>query len=289
MTSLAIPAVTAAALTALWTQASEARVCLDDLDREAAAIVNSLNDRPVSPADVTKAKTLAAQPDAGFCLLYELARYLVSNSDNDTARQLLTRSVRVASDKNRAEFAPYNVIGFTYLAEKRFDEALENFSMQIDSPDFSNFPKDLQGKVWNNAGYTMIQMGRYSEAKEMLVRAQAAGNPNATRNLQALDSLVATLSSSDINLPGVFAAVVASAKSISAAQQEEAKAKKAIPAMAADIQIFKMGNGRYSITIGDYRSYPRAIKDRDAAIKAGIRDAYVTSLTDWELVQPKVE
>lgn len=227
----------------------------------------------------------AIEKKPSFCLLYEYGRHLTREGEYKQARASLSKAIKLAEPSHLRYYAPRNVIGFTYLSESNFDAALLEFKKQIEADSFRFLSDDTKVKVYNNAGYTLIQLGRYDEAEDFLASAVKLGSVKAVRNIAALNSLVSSLEQGSIDVPGVFAAVVGSAKSEDVARslRKELASKMSLP--ENDIEIFRMQNGILSLTIGSYRSYPRSLIDRDRSVSAGIEDAYVASLSDWALVQ----
>lgn len=132
-----------------------------------------------------------------------------------------------------------------------------------------------------------MQVGIYDQASEALKRAAELGSSRAYQNLAAVTSIVSTLEESDSSKPGAFAAIVGSAKSLERADLGMGQITKKLDVNRNELSIFRMKNNRLSISIGRFKSYPAAVLDRDKAIEAGIPDAYVAWLADWELVETR--
>ncbi|WP_300068895.1 hypothetical protein, partial [uncultured Ruegeria sp.] len=124
-----------------------------------------------------------------------------------------------------------------------------------------------------------------TKPSETLKQAAELGSSRAFRNLAAVASIVSTLEESDTSQPGAFAAIVGSAKSLSTAESSLLQISHKLNVEQSNISVFRMNNGRYSISLGRFKSYPAAISDRDKAVEAGISDSYVAWLTDWELIE----
>lgn len=216
-----------------------------------------------------------------FCILYEIGRYYTRSGNYPLARDYLQRAIQEEAAEDKKTYAVLNVIGFTFLREGNVDAALDFFQKQRSDTNFSSLPTIQRTKVFNNLGYTLMQLGRFDEAETNLLEAKKLGSNLAERNLQALRSLRATVASDSNDIPGVFAAVVGSSKSKLGAEKAILPLASRLGVPPTDLFVFEMDNGRYSLTFGSYESYPKALESVDLARSKGINDAYVSSLTKW--------
>ena len=219
--------------------------------------------------------------ERNFCVNYELGRHFTRSKKFDEARGFLTDAIKNASFEDHSSFAVWNVVGFTYLQQKQFEKALENFEKQEGHSAFRLLSKKNRMKVYNNAGYTLIQLARYGEALDYLNHAAGLGSVLALKNIAIVESITETLEAEDKNIPGIFSAVVASSRTSSGVQPIIDTMASKLGAEADEFFVFRTSNGRYSISLGAYESYPRALERRTNAVSKGISDAYVASISEW--------
>ncbi|WP_175549173.1 tetratricopeptide repeat protein [Litoreibacter ascidiaceicola] len=273
-------------LTSIFTTESSSQVLCPVSDKEDLDQNFNSWSSTRSPATINEyfESEIEASEDDSFCLRYSYGRHLVRQSLYLEAQKELLVSIKLATNKELTGVSPHNVLGFTYLAEKNFDAAIVEFKKAKDFADFDLRKSSLKVKILNNLGYTLMQLGRYNEAREYLFDAQTLGSSKASRNLAALDSLVSTLESSDPNEPGAFAAVIASAASRSSAVKLTKKLDTQTGFDHEPLSVFRMKNGVFSVTVGSYRSYSAATSDLEPFLNEGFSDAYVGWLAEWEQI-----
>ena len=265
-----------------------ADICIEGLEPEQIAFLSviaettdeMLEDFVVSIEDFTSAN------HQNFCALYESARFYLRIGSLERSEVLLELSLLVADEEDLGKFSPENMLGFIEIERENFDRAVEYFENARRRPEFLQLPQDSRMKILNNIGYTYLRLGRFEDAREPLQAAIDLGSEGANRNMEALISLQTIAQSSPIDSPGVFAAIVGSFETRSAAVEHIELLSRSSIYTVDELDLFRARNGKYAVSIGSYRSYLLAQQDLESAITAGIKDAFVTSLTGWEPVSP---
>lgn len=267
--------------------AALARDCAPDFASTGADVAERLNassDR--NSALITEARQYMASNPDDVCTRYYFGRYLTRLDDFDGARASLEDLEPKLAADGSTNVSPLNVVGFGHLSQGNNDSALDAFQKAADVPYFEGLPTALKTKILNNLGFTLMQLGRYDEARKALTVAAELGSSVAMRNLAAVSSIVSTLEETADGQPGTFAAIVGSARSLDAAGGEVQRIAGILGVSPTVLSVFRMQNGIYSIAIGGYNSYPTAVEDQNAAMDAGIDDSYVGWLADWVPVDP---
>ncbi|MEI4471783.1 tetratricopeptide repeat protein [Frigidibacter sp. MR17.24] len=295
-------------------RAETADPCLPGPGPEAGALAGRrvLRDYPeggdgTALAAARAAAARLATPDAGPCTRYDLGRFYLRTGDYDLAAEQL-RAALAGQDQVPGfdSLAAWNALGYAQLQTGALDAAAASFQTQRAQAD--RIPPEARIKTLNNLGYTQMLAGQYDLAEATLAEAEAAGSLLATRNLEVLASIRATIGAKDPDIPGTFGAVVASARSEETARQELARMRDRLAGATAAtgpetgtgtgtgtgagamrrLSIFRMGNGSFSIVVAPYSSYPKAEELRRAAVTAGLAGAYVSSLGQWEDVTARL-
>jgi tetratricopeptide (TPR) repeat protein len=183
----------------------------------------------------------------------------------------------------------YNTLGFALLMDTQYEKALEWFGALEKSEHFSGQPKELRTKLYNNSGVAYLQLDRYREAQEQFEKAKELGSQVARNNLVKIASILETLASGDVDVPGVFAVIVASARNEAAAAQQLSNVALKLGVAPSAFGVFLASNGRYLVARASYVSYPKAQLLAEESRKKGIRDAFIGSTTEWTDISARFE
>ena len=217
----------------------------------------------------------------GFCAGYQLGRLLIIGSRHEEAITILEG---IDTENNEAFLccnALFNLIGFAYLQTGALEMAVESFKRQIALPEFQALPERDRMKTFNNLGYTLIQLGRYEEARASLDRARILGSDKAEFNLAKINSIVESLSSQDPSLPGAFALVIAYSRDQTHLEDQRASIADTLQIDVDQVQVFTLDGERFYFTYGAYMSYPM-VEDRLTKIQASVEpNAWISLTTEW--------
>ncbi|WP_010137776.1 tetratricopeptide repeat protein [Oceanicola sp. S124] len=236
--------------------------------------------------DVPEAAVLEGllEGSGDFCSFYELGRYYGRLDDYGAAQTWLERAQQTSEQQQipaALAFPTRNVLGFIALQKGDYDVAAEWFEAQL--ADLEALPETEQVKVLNNAGYTMIQLGRYDEAEQELLRASALGSLSAGRNLEALRSIQVTLESGAIDGPGAFGVALGAVAREADVETLLRRVKGRLDVPADSLGVFRTGTGALTVVLEPYSSYPKAqVLLREIEAQGGFNGPYVTSLSQWQ-------
>ena len=200
----------------------------------------------------------------------------------------MLNAAEVATDADFSKQAVFNVLGYNDLKEKIYESAVSYFNTQIENSNFLSLPPETRMKVFNNLGYTLLQLDQYEAAKSNLYQAVALGSSLARKNLEVVDSILAVQIKNDPDLPGVFAVAIVSLRNSDAL---EAYVKDAADRLNDSIEkfgVFARENGMFTVTYGVGMSYPKSDEMRAEALSAGFSDAYIVSTARWQNVTSKL-
>ncbi len=264
--------------------AHAASACTEKMqDRALAESVDQMLD--LGPeAGQPHADKVRAAVDAGngdYCAAYSLARFLTQAEDYDTARHYIAEALESPTEVDLQQTAPWNVIGYTFLQERDMQNALRAFRHQLTHTSFDALPQNTQMKVFNNTGYTAMQVGQYDVAIDALAKSADLGSRTGARNLEIAESIVSTLKSGDIDAPGVFTTVL---RSLKHKENVEPALKEAADLLGSDeeLSVFLSQNDYYAIAFGAYESFPKSEIRQRLARSNGFPDAYSTSVAEWK-------
>lgn len=237
-------------------------------------------------------QTATADHPNSFCAVYEYAKLLIDEGRFAEADVRLADAIRLVDASSGAYGEiPWNALGYSYLRQGRFDDALAQFTTQKALPYFADLPAAQRMKVFNNAGFAYLQLEQYEFARESLQVAADLGSGLAVQNLAVLDSVVATLEAGDKNIPGVFGVVLYSARDPQAVARQADLLQTRLGA-DEDVAVFARTDGMMHIVAGSYSSYPRAreILNRAQTTGSAAADdgAFITSVASFDDVTARV-
>lgn len=208
--------------------------------------------------------------------------------------KILEAALKLGSDSSGQLLDPslYNTLGYVHLRMGEFDQALEYFKMATAPEIYKRLSESTRMKIHNNTGFALMLIDRYEEALDEFAKARDMGSQIAVKNIDKVNSLIETQEKQNPDLPGIFAVVIHSTKSIkqldTLASTLTEKIQKAAPkAKQQELNnpvIYVMNNGMYVITLASNSSYAKA-RALLAVVKKVIPDAFVSSTTNWELYQ----
>jgi tetratricopeptide (TPR) repeat protein len=236
-----------------------------------------------------------------FCISFALARLYAIEERFDFSIAELENLLPADEDEIKSFLTygetPWNTLGYLYIQREMFGNAERMLTIEIERSEFYTLDNTQKIKIYNNLGLSLLNMGQYDRARHYLDIAKALGSKLAVYNLDVLSSIVATLEADDETIPGIFALIVKSLREndgvgryIKSNECTEYAAtisdtlNEAGEAEGLDIYVFERPDGMHHITLGAYVSYPRAQRIRQIAIKAGIDDAYISSVVNWKNV-----
>jgi len=204
----------------------------------------------------------------------------------DSAEALKTALNIGKSKEQMPDPSIWNSIGWVALMNGNLDQAVEYFNVPKNNPAiYSKLNDETRMKLHNNAGYALMLMDRYEQAKEDFKKAEQLGSDKAKLNIEKIDSLIETQQRQDPNIPGVFTVVVFSVKNKDwldrAIQTISGRLVSKELAELAGIDVYLAKNGLYMLTLGGSYSYVKAQGILEK-IKKSVPDAFVSSTTNWE-------
>ncbi|MDM8540401.1 tetratricopeptide repeat protein [Desulfococcaceae bacterium HSG9] len=207
-------------------------------------------------------------------LLAEMKRY-------DESSKFLDKALEIsAHGENDLQFL--NTRGWVSIMLGEYEKALEYFDKAMSDSKYNDISDLLKMKLHNNAGVAYWQSDRYDEAAKQFRLAKSSGSQLADKNLRMVESVLETINSKDINIPGVFAPVVGSSKYDFHIERQKKRITIKLGIDQSILKVFISSNGRYLITQGNGGlSYPKARMIVLSAKKKGISDAFVSSTLNW--------
>jgi tetratricopeptide (TPR) repeat protein len=184
----------------------------------------------------------------------------------------------------------WNTLGWVSIMSGNLDQALECFKTAKENPEtYASLSDETKMKLHNNAGYALMLMDRYEEAKKEFYKAEQLGSEKAKLNIEKIDSLIETQKKQDPDIPGVFAVVVFSIRNKDgidkAVLTQFERLHTAVPELdlksAEEINVYLAKNGIYLLALGSNYSYAKA-QVMLGNIKKTVPDAFVSSTTNWE-------
>lgn len=116
---------------------------------------------------------------------------------------------------------------------------------------------------------------------EEFQQAMRYGSKNASLNIEKVESLIRTQKSEDIDIPGIFAVIVGSAKYEQMIEDQIEKISQILTIQKEDLQVYEAETGRYFFAMGSDLSYAKA-QSMKSSIEDKVSDAFVSSTTRWK-------
>ncbi len=279
------------ALIVLHPSAAQSADCTHTIPtEEAREFQNALNARANKDKEgaLKLLKEIQVKLGDNFCVLHEIGRTYVHLNEYEQASESLLNAVEIATDADLSKNAVYNVLGYNDLKEKNYESAVSYFKTQTKNPNFLSLPPETRMKVFNNLGYTLLQLDQYEAAKSNLLQAVALGSSLARKNLEVVDSILAVQHKNDPELPGIFAVAIASSRNKDALKATVENAASRLNTSTEKFRIFDRGNEMFTVTYGVAMSYPKSDEMREEALSAGFSDANIVSTSRWQNVTSKL-
>ncbi|WP_319588310.1 tetratricopeptide repeat protein [uncultured Desulfobulbus sp.] len=219
-----------------------------------------------------------------FTIQYTYGRLLAEDKRYEDAIKQLQIALELGHDFENFDIEIYNIIGFSLLMESRYDESIEYFYTIEMSEEFQKKSKDFKIKVYNNFGVAYMQLDRFQEAKEKFEKSKNLGSKLAYKNIEKIDSILESLRNGDVNMPGIFALIVANPTTEIYTQQSLLKVSNKLDIPSSGFTVFRATKGQYYIAMASQVSYPKAEQLKEQANKKGISDAFIGSITSWDNV-----
>ena len=236
-------------------------------------------------------KLLKKYPNS-FSISYDYGRLLAQMKEYQESAKILGAALKLGSDSSGQLLDPslYNTLGYVHLRMGAFDQALEYFKMATAPKIYKRLSESSRMKLHNNTGFVLMLVDRYEEALDEFAKARELGSQIAVKNIDKVKSLIETQEKQNPDLPGIFAVVIHSTKSIkqldTLARTLTEKIQKTAPKEKQqelnNPVIYVMNNGMYVITLASNSSYAKA-RALLTVVKKVIPDAFVSSTTNWEL------
>ena len=137
----------------------------------------------------------AAAPGS-FTVNYEYGRLLAQMKKYREASEVLDTAIKLMDRLDTGELTVYNTKGFVLLMLNQYDQAIDFFRKEINSPKFSKLPSEARMRVHNNAGLAHLNLNQYIEAQQHFEIARSLGSSLAKKNLEIIGSILETLRAS---------------------------------------------------------------------------------------------
>jgi tetratricopeptide (TPR) repeat protein len=217
-----------------------------------------------------------------FCVLYERGRNLLNLKSYEDALKALRRAAIIATPEDHSKQAIYNIIGYTLIQEKKFDQAVLAFQAQVKNDQFTNLPVATQTKVFNNSGLAYLRLNQYENARENFMKAVANGSVLAKANLAIVDSLISVQTKGDADVPGIFSVSLHSQRGEKDLIDDIENFSQQLAVSSDELLIYQRTNDMLSVTYGENLSYAKAQEYQRTAIDHGFSSAQIVSTETWE-------
>jgi len=227
----------------------------------------------------------------------DLGFSLIENNNLEEADKVFQYLINLNNkDEVDFDFSIYNTFGWIAFSRGDFYGALERFKSAQEKDIYSKLSSYAKGKLHNNMGYTYMLLEQYQKSLIEFKKAMKFGNDKAEKGIAKVNSILEVLKSKNMHLPGIFAPVVGSPKSIKKIpyQKEQIMKKlkkifdneefKKLKVDNKELQVYKVDKNRFSITFGNNYSYVKAMKITKIIRKNAIKDAYVSSTSTWSIL-----
>ncbi|WPD23866.1 MAG: hypothetical protein SD837_04725 [Candidatus Electrothrix scaldis] len=266
----------------------------DDVPAEAAAqlaVAETYKNRNLLEQSQQEYSELLKKYPNSFSIGYDYGRLLAQMKEYQESAKILGATLKNGSSSGQLlDPSLYNTIGYVHLQMGEFDQALEYFKMATAPEIYRRLNEESRMKLHNNKGIALMSADRYEEALDEFAKARELGSQIAVKNIDKVNSRIETQEKQNPDLPGIFAVVIHSTKSIKqldtlASTLTEKIQKTAPKEKQQELNnpvIYVMNNGMYVITLASNSSYAKA-RALLTVVKKVIPDAFVSSTTNWEL------
>ena len=228
-----------------------------------------------------------------FVIAYNYGRLLAQMKQYQKSAETLQAALQLGTQQQPfPDPTLYNTIGYVYIMQRDFDQALEYFKKAASPELYTRLPENIQMKLHNNTGYALMLADRYEESLQEFKQAKMLGSKKAEENIEKVRSLIETQEKQDPNLPGVFAVIIGSSRMQERLDSMSQLLMEQIQPVVSQEKwqeinkpvVYVAKNGMYFITLASNLSYAKAQQLLPLAKKA-ISDAFVSSTTNWEPYQ----
>lgn len=177
---------------------------LSNLSKPFMATAIALRESGKYKSAISKLKTIPGNQPSSFCIHYEIGRNYLNLKKYDNALPELQAASKIAEVEDHQKQAIFNTIGYTWLAKKNYQQAVNSLKRQLDNDQFSKLPINKQTKVYNNIGLAYLRLAQFDNAKANFKKAQANGSKLATANLTVVDRLVSVQKKGIVTATGIY-------------------------------------------------------------------------------------